>query len=106
MTAEAPTIAETVAQIHDALREYIEAGYHIGHPALIARRRALLDREGVLFREPFIESTPRYQTGDGFAALGLEARRELDIGELRERQRMVLPLLAGVGGAAAASSVV
>ena len=74
MTAEAPTIAETVTQIQDALREYIEATYHVGHPALIERRRALLEQEGVLFREPYIESTPRYQTGDGFADLGLDAR--------------------------------
>ena len=73
MTTEAPTIAETVTQIQDALREYIEATYHVGHPALIERRRALLEQEGVLFREPFIESTPRYQTGDGFADLGLDA---------------------------------
>ena len=73
MTAEAPTIAETVTQIQDALREYIEATYHVGHPALIERRRALLEQQGVLFREPYIESTPRYQTGDGFADLGLDA---------------------------------
>ena len=33
-----------------------------------------------------------------FFVIGLEARRELDIGELRERQRTVLPVLAGVGG--------
>ena len=39
---------------------------------MIEQRRALLEQEGVLFREPFIESTPRYQTGDGFADLGLD----------------------------------
>jgi Na+/H+ antiporter NhaA len=33
-----------------------------------------------------------------FLVIGLEARREFDIGELRERPRVVLPLLAGVGG--------
>jgi Na+/H+ antiporter NhaA len=33
-----------------------------------------------------------------FLVVGLEARRELDIGELRERRRAVLPLLAGIGG--------
>src|SRR6185369_11861550 len=37
-----------------------------------------------------------------FLVVGLEARRELDIGELRERARLVLPLLAGLGGMAAA----
>jgi Na+/H+ antiporter NhaA len=33
-----------------------------------------------------------------FFVVGLEARREADIGELRERRRVTLPLLAGVGG--------
>ena len=33
-----------------------------------------------------------------FLVVGLEARREFDIGELRERKRMTLPLLAGVTG--------
>jgi Na+/H+ antiporter 1 len=33
-----------------------------------------------------------------FFILGLEARRELDLGELRERRRFALPLLAAHGG--------
>ena len=33
-----------------------------------------------------------------FFVVGLEARRELDLGELRERRRFVLPVLAGIGG--------
>jgi Na+/H+ antiporter NhaA len=33
-----------------------------------------------------------------FLVVGLEARREIDIGELRERSRVTLPLLAGVAG--------
>jgi Na+/H+ antiporter NhaA len=37
-----------------------------------------------------------------FFVVGLEARREFDIGELRERRRAMLPLLAGIGGMAAA----
>ena len=40
-----------------------------------------------------------------FFVLGLEARRELDLGELRERRRFVLPLLAGIGGMAAAVAI-
>lgn len=35
-----------------------------------------------------------------FFVVGLEARREFDIGELRERQRMALPVVAGVVGMA------
>jgi Na+/H+ antiporter NhaA len=33
-----------------------------------------------------------------FLVVGLEARREFDMGELRDRRRVMLPLLAGVGG--------
>lgn len=35
-----------------------------------------------------------------FFVVGLEARREVDIGELRELRRVALPLLAGLGGMA------
>jgi Na+/H+ antiporter NhaA len=37
-----------------------------------------------------------------FFVVGLEARREFDLGELRERRRSALPILAGVSGVAAA----
>ena len=33
-----------------------------------------------------------------FFVIGLEARREFDLGELRQRRRVALPVLAGVGG--------
>lgn len=72
MTAEAPTIAETITKIQAALRDYIEATYHVGHPTLIEQRRTLLDEDGVIFRAPFIESTPRYQTDRRFPELALD----------------------------------
>ncbi len=45
----------------------------------------------------------RHWVNDGlmtffFFVVGLEARREFDLGELRDRRRLSLPLLAGVGG--------
>jgi Na+/H+ antiporter NhaA len=40
-----------------------------------------------------------------FFVVGLEARREFDLGELRERRRFALPLLAGIGGAAMAVGI-
>src|SRR5438270_320442 len=40
-----------------------------------------------------------------FFVVGLEARREFDLGELRERRRLALPLLAGTGGMAAAIAI-
>src|SRR5947208_9135479 len=33
-----------------------------------------------------------------FFVVGLEARREFDLGELRERSRLTMPVLAGLGG--------
>jgi Na+/H+ antiporter NhaA len=40
-----------------------------------------------------------------FFVVGLEARREFDLGELRERRRVTLPLLAGIGGMTAAVGI-
>ena len=45
----------------------------------------------------------RHWVNDGLMALfffvvGLEARREFDLGDLRDRRRLLLPLLAGTGG--------
>jgi Na+/H+ antiporter NhaA len=35
-----------------------------------------------------------------FLVVGLEAKRELDLGELRERRRLAIPLIAAIGGMA------
>jgi Na+/H+ antiporter NhaA len=40
-----------------------------------------------------------------FFVVGLEARRELDLGELRERRRFALPLAAAIGGMAVAVAI-
>lgn len=44
MKTEALTVSETIVQIQEALRDYIEATYHVGHPALVRRRRRLLEQ--------------------------------------------------------------
>ena len=77
MTAGDLTIAETITEIRGALQDYIEATYHIGHPTLVAQRRLLLEEEGVLFRAPYIESTPRYAGSRGFAELDIPAPAKL-----------------------------
>jgi ATP-dependent helicase YprA (DUF1998 family) len=61
------TIQKTIEQLHGALRDYIEATYHISSPSLIERRKELLDRPGVIHQVPYLESTPRYQTGEPFS---------------------------------------
>lgn len=63
------TINETVAELHGALVEYIEATYHIGHPGLIEQRKEILKEKGVIHQEPYIESTPRYRSGNNFRGI-------------------------------------
>src|SRR5487761_787102 len=60
-------MTQTISQLHSSLRDYIEATYHISAPALIAQRKELLDRPGVIHQIPYIESTPRYQSGETFS---------------------------------------
>jgi Na+/H+ antiporter NhaA len=40
-----------------------------------------------------------------FLVIGLEARREFDVGEFRDRPRVVLPMLAGFAGMACAAAI-
>lgn len=60
------TIQDTIKQLHNSLQDYIEATYHISDPALIEQRRELLERTGVIHQIPYLESTPRYQSGSRF----------------------------------------
>lgn len=85
MTARSRTIAQTITEIRDALQEYIEATYHVGHPDLIEQRKTLLDREGVLFRAPYIESTPRYVAGQSFSDLDIPLAAQALLLSLTER---------------------
>jgi len=66
------TIGETTQQLHHALRDYIEAAYHISHPILVDQRRKLLDEPSVIHQRPFLESTPKYKTNEVFEDLGLD----------------------------------
>lgn len=93
MTIEGPTIAETVAEIQAALREYIEATYHVGHPTVIKQREHLLRTERVLYREPYIESTPRYRTDHKFADLELDSAVQTLFENMTARTDELAPLL-------------
>ena len=66
------TIGETIQQLHHALRDYIEATYHVSDAMLVAQRRRLLEELGVIHQRPYLESTPRYTTGAAFRDLGLD----------------------------------
>ena len=66
------TIGETVQQLHESLRDYIEATYHVSDPTLVAQRRQILETPSVIYQQPYLESTPRYQSGLPFRELGLD----------------------------------
>ncbi len=65
------TIGQTISHLQDELRDYIEATYHISHPFLVRERQRLLSEAGNIYQVPYIESTPKYVTGDMFRSLGL-----------------------------------
>lgn len=87
------TIAETISEIQNALREYIEATYHIGHPSLIRQRQVLLDQPGNTFQAPFLESTPRYTAGSRFADLDLDPAAHKLFAALTSKENGREPLL-------------
>ena len=86
------TIGETIHELHRALRDYIEATYHVSHPTLIAQRQRLLDELGVIHQRPYLESTPRYRAGKRFGVLGLDAA-SLEVFEALSREAPGEPLL-------------
>lgn len=78
MRTEALTIAKTINEIHLALQDYIEATYHISHPTLVEQRKKLLEEPGAIFQPPFLESTPRYRTGERYLDLSIpDAAKDL-----------------------------
>jgi hypothetical protein len=60
------TIGETTQQLHGALRDYIEATYHISHPLLVAQRRELLDLPGVIHQRPSWRARLATRPGSAF----------------------------------------
>lgn len=63
----------TIRRLGSSLRSYIEAQYHVRNDALIKERRLLLEEEGAVAQVPFVESTPVYELGSPYHALGLPA---------------------------------
>jgi len=93
MANSSPTIGETITEIRSALQDYIEATYHIGHPALVQQRRALLEQEGVLFRAPYLESTPRYTLSRAFDELEIPDSAKVLFREMAHPENGDEPLL-------------
>lgn len=77
------TIQQTINDLRVTLTQYIEATYHISHPYYVEQRKKLLGQIGGIYQAPYLESTPRYKSGDpytkidGLPAAALEALRAL-----------------------------
>jgi ATP-dependent helicase YprA (DUF1998 family) len=67
---EISTIDQTISELQTALREYIEAAYHISDPQMVNQRENLLREVGVICQRPFLESTPRYVAGPKYSEIG------------------------------------
>ena len=50
------------SQLCEALKNYIKTQYFGKSPILFSAIQGKLDREGVLYQKPYIESSPAYQT--------------------------------------------
>lgn len=87
------TIQETIQQLHASLQDYIEATYHISAPSLIAQRQELLARPGVIHQVPYLESTPRYETGESFADMNGLPDAALEVYSLLAKPDGELPRL-------------
>jgi len=60
-----------LGNLHRALSAYIEATYHISNPSLVNLRRTVLDRQGTISQQAYLESTPIYQGQRKFADLAI-----------------------------------
>jgi hypothetical protein len=58
---------KAVEALHERLRDYIEATYHIADPRLLRQRGRLLNDAGVLRQPAYVESTRVYVKGDPYA---------------------------------------
>ncbi|WP_322047433.1 DEAD/DEAH box helicase [Paraburkholderia sp. J67] len=78
-------VHDTVSGLHDKLRQYIEAQYHVKDEGLLAERLALLKEPGVIAQKAFVEATPVYEFGEPYNKL-----------QIPERAKSVLTKIASV----------
>lgn len=64
-------VQQVAERLHERLRSYLEAQYHIRDAGLIAERHLLLRETGTIGQQPYLETTPSYQLANGYAGLGL-----------------------------------
>jgi ATP-dependent helicase YprA (DUF1998 family) len=80
----------TVKSVADGLsatfHQYLRAQYHIWDESLIRERDRLFDQTGITRQEPYIETTPIYQTGKKYGELEIprDARSLLELASTTE----------------------
>ena len=73
---------EFTRKLQNTLVGYLEAQYHIRDEGLLEQRRNLFREPGILWRTPFLESTPAYETANGYSGLDLPTVVENTLTEL------------------------
>ncbi len=63
---------ESFDLIQTSIKRYITSAFGTNSPTFERDRKALLDKEAVLFQEPFVEPLPSYEPGKSLAGLGPE----------------------------------
>ncbi len=72
--------------LHRALSAYIEATYHISHPSLVDLRRTILDQQGTISQQAYVESTPIYQGRRKFAELSIPQEAQAFLSHLGTKE--------------------
>jgi len=67
-------VHDTVFGLHEGLRQYIEAQYHIRDEGLVSERNALLKQPQVIAQKAFVEATPVYAFGESYEKLDIPER--------------------------------
>ena len=63
---------ESFEQIQSSIKRYITSAFRTNSPTFERDRKALLDKDAVLFQEPFVEPIPSYMSGKTMAELAVE----------------------------------
>ncbi|CAM5407721.1 ATP-dependent RNA helicase RhlE [Alcaligenes phenolicus] len=72
----------TVSGLHESLRLYIEAQYHIRDEGLVAERNALLQEPKVIAQKAFVEATPVYAFGKPYESLDIPDKAKAVLTEI------------------------
>jgi ATP-dependent helicase YprA (DUF1998 family)/predicted nucleic acid-binding Zn-ribbon protein len=67
------TIQSAIEGLHNDLRAYLEAAYHVRDESVLRERSALLNSEVTISQRPYLEATPAYLLAEPFGELDLPA---------------------------------